>query len=179
MTVWLAAAIAAAGLAGAAVAGAEPDATTATPAPPPAPAVAAPPSANHVPTTGTPAAPGPGGSTPTGLIDHDGLFTVGVDIVPGVYTSPGPQPGDTCYWRRISADGTTLDNALTKQPQTVQIDATDKAFKTNGCQTWQLSPDAAPPNQQPPWLSQLELRHSLDILNGLAGQSGNGQLPSY
>jgi hypothetical protein len=37
----------------------------------------------------------------------------------------------------------------------------------------------SPPAQNPPWMSQLQLRHNLDILNGLAGQSGNGQLPPY
>jgi hypothetical protein len=111
-------------------------------------------------------------------MNHDGVFVIGKDVLPGVYTSPGPLPGDTCYWRRIAADGSTAENALSKQAQTVQIDAGDMAFKTRGCQPWQLT-DAAPPNQNPPWLSQLQLRHDLDILNGLAGQSGNGQLPPY
>lgn len=158
------------------------DPASPTPAPPSDAAVAPPgPSvtaSDHVAPGGV-TAPGPTGPGPTTVIDHNGIFTVGADILPGVYTSPGPVAGDTCYWRRIGADGTTLDNALTKQPQVVQIDATDKAFKTNGCQTWQLSEGAAPPSQNPPWLSQLELRHNLDILNGLAGQSGNGQLPAY
>jgi hypothetical protein len=112
------------------------------------------------------------------LINRDGTFVVGKDIVAGVYTSGGPLPGDACYWRRIGADGATLENALSKQPQTVQIEAGDMAFKTKGCQPWQLT-DAPPPNQNPPWLSQLQFRHELDILNGLAGQSGNGQLPPY
>ena len=150
----------AAALAGAVPAAADPDATT----PPPTPA----PEASHA--AGT--TPGPG------VLDADGTFAVGTEILPGVYASPGPLPGDTCYWRRIGADDTTLENALTKQPQTVRIDATDIAFKTNGCQGWTLT-DAPPPGQNPPWLSQLQLRHSLDILNGLAGQSGNGQLPQY
>lgn len=112
-------------------------------------------------------------------MDHDGTFTVGGEILPGVYTSGGPRPGETCYWRRIGAGDTTVDNALTKQPQTVQIAAGDAAFKTNGCQPWQLAVGAAPPGQNPPWLSQLQLRHNLDVLNGLARQSGNGQLPPY
>ena len=30
-------------------------------------------------------------------------FAVGKDIVPGVYISAGPLPGDACYWRRIGA----------------------------------------------------------------------------
>lgn len=134
----------------------------------------------HGPSAGAPPpAPGPAGSGPQTIIDHDGTFAVGTQIVPGVYTSAGPLPGDSCYWRRIGADNKTVDNALTKQPQTVQIDAADAAFKTNGCQPWQLTDGAPLPNQNPPWLSQLQFRHNLDILNGLAGQSGNGQLPPY
>lgn len=111
-------------------------------------------------------------------MDHDGTFAVGSEILPGVYASPGPLAGDTCYWRRIGADGVTVENALTKKPQTVQIAATDVAFRTNGCQAWTPT-DAPPPAQNPAWLSQLQLRHSMDVLNGLAGQSGNGQLPPY
>jgi hypothetical protein len=146
-------------LAGAASAGAEPTPPAPVPAPP----------ADH----GTPATPGPV------VMDQDGTFAVGAQILPGVYTSAGPLPGDTCYWRRIGADNSTVDNALSKKPQVVQIDVADVAFKTNGCQPWQLTPGVPPPNQNLPWLSQLQLRHSLDVLNGLAGQSGNGQLPPY
>src|SRR6202044_1379534 len=47
------------------------------PAPPPPPAPASPP----------PAAPAGGPKT---TIDHDGIYNVGTDIVPGVYTSAGP-----------------------------------------------------------------------------------------
>lgn len=108
----------------------------------------------------------------------DGTYTVGSGILAGVYASAGPADGGTCYWRRIGADDATLANALTKQPQLVVIEATDVAFKTSGCQPWQPT-DELPPAQTPPWLSQLQLRHNLDILNGLAGQSGNGQLPAY
>jgi hypothetical protein len=153
------AAVVACGLASAVSASAEPTPPAPVPAPP----------ADH----GTPASPGPV------AMDQDGTFAVGTQILPGVYTSAGPLPGDTCYWRRIGADNSTVDNALSKKPQVVQIDVADVAFKTNGCQPWQLTPGAPPPNQNPPWLSQLQLRHSLDILNGLAGQSGNGQLPPY
>ncbi|MEI6251529.1 MAG: hypothetical protein WCP30_01850 [Mycobacteriaceae bacterium] len=170
----LAAAMTAGYLAGPGVAAADPD----TPVPPPpATDAAAPP--DHAAPGSAPPAPGPAGPGPQTVMNHDGTFTVGKDILPGVYTSPGPLPGDSCYWRRIAADNTTLENALSKQPQTVQIDAADMAFKTKGCQPWQLTDGAAPPNQNPPWLSQLQLRHDLDILNGLAGQSGNGQLPPY
>ncbi len=166
------AAVAVAGWLVAGPAGADPDSPA--PAPPPVDT-----SDHGVPNGAAPPAPGPAGPGPQVVIDHSGIFTVGKDIVPGVYTSAGPLPGDACYWRRIGADNTTLENALSKQPQTVQIDAGDAAFKTKGCQPWTLTDGAAPPGQNPPWLSQLQLRHDLDILNGLAGQSGNGQLPPY
>lgn len=140
-----------------------------------------PPAAAHgIAAPGAPGGP-PANPPPPGppAIDRDGVFAVGSQIQPGVYTSGGPLPGGACYWRRIGPGDTTLDNALTKQPQTVRIDPGDAAFKTSGCQPWQLAPGAVPPNQNPPWLAQWQLRHSLDILNGLAGQSGNGQLPPY
>lgn len=126
-----------------------------------------------------PAPPGPPpGPVSPGVIDGDGLYAVGTDIAPGVYGSDGPLPGDSCYWKRVGADDTVLQNALTKQPQVVAIEATDVAFKTSGCQPWQPT-DAAAPAPPPPWLSQLQLRHGLDVLNGMARQSGNGQLPPY
>lgn len=115
---------------------------------------------------------------PAGAITADGTYTVGKDITPGVYASAGPVPGEVCYWRRSGADNTTLNNAMSKQSQIVTIEATDATFKTKGCQPWQLT-DAAPPGVTPPWLSGLQLRHDLDVLNGMAGQSGNGQLPPY
>lgn len=128
--------------------------------------------AEPAPTPPEPILPGPP------AVDQDGTYVVGADIIAGVYASGGPVDGGTCYWRRIGADDATLGNALTKQPQLVVIESTDVAFKTNGCQPWQPT-DAAPPAQTPPWLAQLQLRHNLNILNGLAGQSGNGQLPAY
>jgi hypothetical protein len=126
------------------------------------------------PTTPAPAPP----ATPQTTMDHAGTYAVGTDIVAGTYASAGPVDGDKCYWKRVGGDdgNTTLDNALTGKAQVVEIEPTDKAFKTNGCQPWQLT-DAPLPAQTPPWLSQIQLRHYLDVLNGLAGQSGNGQLP--
>jgi len=126
------------------------------------------------PTTAAPTPP----TVPQTTMDHAGTYAVGTDIVAGTYASAGPVEGDKCYWKRIGGDDgkTTLDNALSGKPQVVQIDPTDTAFKTNGCQPWQLT-DAPLPAQTPPWLSQLQLRHYLDVINGLAGQSGNGQLP--
>ena len=123
------------------------------------------------PSTGTSA-----GLSPAHLIQN-GTFAVGTEIAPGVYASAGPVEGETCYWRRIGADNVTVNNALTSQPQLIAIEATDVAFKTRGCQPWQLTQDGIPPEEIPPWLAQLRLRHELNVLNGLAGASGHGQLP--
>ena len=98
----------------------------------------------------------PAPPAPKTTIDHDGTFTVGVDIAPGNYKSPGPADGTTCYWKRTGSDGSTVDNALTKKPQLITIDATDKSFKTNGCQTWQLT-DEAPPAPMSPGMAALQL----------------------
>lgn len=180
----------AAGLASAGAASADPGSPTPAPSTPPAPSDSAsvpppppdsatPPSgAPATPPSGAPATPPPGG--PKSTIDQPGTYKVGTDIVAGTYATAGPIEGSACYWKRVGGeDGqTTVDNALSKKPQVVQIDPTDTAFKTDGCQPWQLT-DAQPPSAAGPLLSQLQLRHYLDQLNGLAGQSGNGQLPPY
>jgi hypothetical protein len=122
------------------------------PAPPPSPAPA-------------PAQPGPGAKT---TIDHDGTFAVGTDIVPGTYTSAGPVGNGVCYWKRLGAgdDGKQLvDNAMSKKPQVVRIEPTDKAFKTDGCQAWQKN-DAAVPD---PGKSPAEAGIPLNILGSLLG----------
>jgi hypothetical protein len=86
-------------------------------------------------------------------MDHDGTYAVGTDIVPGTYSSAGPVGNGTCYWKRVTGNDVT-DNALSKKPQVVQIQPADTAFKTDGCQPWQLTPDAVVPQGGPP-LAQL------------------------
>ncbi|OBJ75357.1 hypothetical protein A5653_06045 [Mycobacterium colombiense] len=91
---------------------------------------------------------------------------MGTDIVPGIYSSGGPVDNGTCYWKRTSnPDGALIDNAMSKKPQVVQIDPGDKAFKTSGCQPWQLTPDAVPPSTAPP----AGVQGTLGILNSLLG----------
>lgn len=143
--------------ASASVAGADP---TTTPAPAPAPSTA--------PST----APASGPKT---TIDHDGTYAVGTDIAPGTYSTAGPVGKGTCYWKRVAPDGSLIDNAISKKPQVVQIDASDKAFKTNGCQPWQAGPPpdgSAPPADLPGPAAGAQLQANLGILNGLLGQVG-------
>jgi hypothetical protein len=116
--------------------------------------------------------PPPGPKT---TIDKDGTYAVGSDIAPGTYSSAGPVDNGTCYWKRLgNPDGNLIDNALSKKPQVVQIDPTDKSFKTSGCQPWQLTPDATPPANTPP----PGVQGTLGILNGLLGGQ-NGQQPPH
>ena len=121
------------------------------PAPPPAPA--------------TPPAAAPAGGPKT-TIDHDGVYNVGTDIVPGVYTSAGPVGTGVCYWKRLGDDAKQpIDNAMSKKPQVVRIDATDKTFKTDGCQAWQKDDSAVPD----PGKSPADAGLPLGILNSLIG----------
>jgi hypothetical protein len=148
-------------VASAGVAGADPGPP---PSPSPAPAPASP----------APASPSasPAGAPKT-TIDHDGTFTVGTDILPGIYSSAGPVGTGTCYWKRMgNPDGALIDNAMSKKPQVVQIDPTDKAFRTSGCQPWQNTPDTPPPEQLPGPAAGAQLQGTLGILNGLLAPNG-------
>lgn len=132
------------------------------PAPPP-PAPAPPPGAAPAPGHGP--APAPAKTT----IDKDGVYNVGTDIVPGVYTSAGPVGNGVCYWKRLGDDAKQpLDNAMSKKPQIVRIEPTDKTFKTDGCQAWQKN-DAAVPD---PGKSPEQAGLPLGILNSLIGGGG-------
>ncbi|WP_370328495.1 hypothetical protein [Candidatus Mycobacterium methanotrophicum] len=112
-------------------------------------------------------APAPAPAAAKTSIDHDGTFAVGTDIVPGTYTSAGPQGKGVCYWKRLAGDDgkQLVDNAMTKKPQIVRIDPTDKAFKTDGCQPWQRN-DAAVPD---PGKTPAEAGLPLVILGSLLG----------
>jgi hypothetical protein len=57
----------------------------------------------------------------------------------------------------------------------VQIEPTDKAFKTTGCQPWQAAEGAAPTDLPGP-AAGAQLQTTLGILNGLLGPNGQ-QVP--
>ncbi|HEX5145178.1 MAG TPA: hypothetical protein VFW21_15040 [Mycobacterium sp.] len=93
---------------------------------------------------GPPPGPVPGpAATPPGGIAGTGTFTVGKDVTPGTYSSPGPVGNGTCYWKRSNGDS-VVDNALSKKPQVVKIESTDTSFKTTDCQPWQKIDDCLP-----------------------------------
>jgi hypothetical protein len=100
-------------------------------------------------------------------MDHDGTYAVGTDILPGIYSSAGPVGQGACYWKRVNGSN-TVDNALTKKPQVVSIEPTDTEFKTDGCQPWQLTPDAVPPTGGiPPQIAGA-------VLGGIGNAINNG-----
>ena len=109
-----------------------------------------------------PPPPPPGPKTSFG----DGTYAVGTDIMPGVYQSAGPVGDGACYWKRVNADG-IVANAMTKKPQTVQIEAGDTAFTSSECQDWQKT-DAPPPPPPSPG----------DLLGQLGSLLGVGAAPS-
>ena len=120
---------------------------------------------------------------PKTTMDHDGTYFVGTDVVPGMYSSAGPVQGGTCYWKRMSSlDGSgIIDNAMSSKPQVVQIDPSDKAFKTNGCQPWQqtdaVSADGKPSGALGALIAQAQLHAYLNDLNARAGRVTGEQLP--
>jgi hypothetical protein len=111
-----------------------------------------------------PAPPPPGPKTSFG----DGTYAVGTEIVPGVYQSAGPVDGGVCYWKRSNAEG-TVANAMTKKPQTVQIEVGDTTFKSSECQDWQKT-DAPPPAAPSP----VDVIGQLGSLIGVGASPGGG-----
>lgn len=94
----------------------------------------------------------PAPPVPKTNIDTDGRYAVGIDIVPGIYSSLGPVGDTPCYWRR-SKGGQTVDNSMSKKPQVVQIAPDDTEFKTSRCRPWQqvvCPPTCPPPEGLPP-----------------------------
>ena len=67
----------------------------------------------------------------------NGMYRVGTEIQPGLYTAPG---GPECYWETsTTADAslaTVTDLYYGDGPQLAQIDNTDKYFVSDDCGTW-------------------------------------------
>ncbi|MEU7766954.1 hypothetical protein AB0B25_17730 [Nocardia sp. NPDC049190] len=86
---------------------------------------------------------------PLTTMPGDGLYLVGVDIVPGVWEAAGtPDPAHGCDWRRlwkVEGDNTDMRNIIANNftrssPVRVEIKPTDVAFKTENCGPWRLLP---------------------------------------
>lgn len=100
-----------------------------------------------------PAAAGPP-AYPSPFMDHDGTYLVGTDIRPGLYLTPGATGGGNCSWIRRSASGSgdvsnVIDRGESSEAQYALIAPTDKAFETQGCQTWSIGTRPATPIEPP------------------------------
>lgn len=78
---------------------------------------------------------------PPGLATRfdDGLFDVGVDVVPGTFRTAGPDGSNAsgCYWSHIGPSGDVIANGVLQEPGTVTMSDGDR-FDTTGCQPWHL-----------------------------------------
>lgn len=74
-------------------------------------------------------------------IDNDGTYVVGlsvVDIQMGKYRNAG---GKMCYWARLRSldPNDIIESKKSSSPQVVEIRASDAAFFTQNCGTWQMA----------------------------------------
>jgi hypothetical protein len=74
-------------------------------------------------------------------IDNDGTYLVGIsitDIQMGKYRSAG---GADCYWARLRSldPSDIIESGQSTSPQEVNIRASDTAFLTRDCGTWQMT----------------------------------------
>ena len=80
-------------------------------------------------------------SVPKTIMETDGTYRVGVDIVPGTYRSGGTSPeGESdCYWARLRSLKPTdiINSGIGTEFQVVTIKPSDRAFVTHSCQPWQ------------------------------------------
>jgi hypothetical protein len=85
--------------------------------------------------------PPPPPSVPKTIMETDGMYRVGTDIVPGTYRSAGPSPegASDCYWARLNSLNEThiIDSNISTHDQEVIIQPSDRAFLTHSCQPWQ------------------------------------------
>jgi hypothetical protein len=64
----------------------------------------------------------------------DGVYIVGVEIMPGEWESTGT--GSDCYWARLDDSEQVLDSHFGMAGGTVTIRPTDHAVEFDGCGTW-------------------------------------------
>ncbi|WP_328404531.1 hypothetical protein [Nocardia sp. NBC_00403] len=95
---------------------------------------------------------GTAAAAPATTMPRDGLYLVGVDILPGIWEAPGtPDQANGCDWRRlrkVEGDNTDqhyiINNDFTRlTPVRAEIKATDVAFKTVSCGPWRMLPQQA------------------------------------
>lgn len=66
---------------------------------------------------------------------EDGVYQIGVDIAPGTWKTDTP---DDCYWARLKGFSGGMGDLITNATSTaiVQIQKSDKGFRSSGCGIW-------------------------------------------
>ncbi len=72
----------------------------------------------------------PGAAGPKG----DGFYTVGVEILPGIWNSNGTESG--CYWARLDEYQDIIRNYYGLSGGAVYVQTTDYEVEFDGCGTW-------------------------------------------
>lgn len=76
-------------------------------------------------------------------IRGDGTYLIGSDIQPGQYRATVPSNSVGCYWERLKGTSGSLDDVIANDTVAVgaqalvTIEPSDKAFKTQGCGSWE------------------------------------------
>ena len=75
-------------------------------------------------------------------ISGDGTFAIPSQVKPGTYRTVVPNDSFNCYYERLKDASGSFDSIIANNngspgsQQIVEIKATDKFFKTEGCGTW-------------------------------------------
>jgi hypothetical protein len=83
----------------------------------------------------------------------DGVYLIGIDIMPGHWETTGT--GDYCYWQRSRDDGSPITSHYGEAGGTITLQTSDYLIQMNGCGTAvyvetrqpELAPDAFDPKE--------------------------------
>ncbi|WP_225808847.1 hypothetical protein [Streptomyces spinosus] len=113
----------------------------------------------------------------------DGEYRVGTDVKPGTYRTTGNDDG-MCYWERAKDASGELDSLLANDNVSgtsyVTVKATDKLFKSSGCEDW----EAVDPRAKGTPASSMDgdggmFKVGTDIAPGTYRSTGNGDDSCY
>ncbi|MGW2031246.1 hypothetical protein [Streptomyces sp. NPDC001811] len=113
----------------------------------------------------------------------DGEYRVGTDVKPGTYRTAGNDDG-MCYWERAKDASGELDSLLANDNVSgtsyVTVKATDKLFKSSGCEDW----EAVDPRAKGTPASSMDgdggmFKVGTDIAPGTYRSTGNGDDSCY
>lgn len=137
--------------------------STETPSAPPTPTAVPSPTPVPLPT-----------ATPQPIFDfQDGMFRVGIDISPGMYTNVG---SPSCYWARLSGFSGGASELITNdfgdEVSIVAIAASDVGFESSSCVGWNKITNTASGGPPASEFSSGTYRVGIDIAPGTYNTAG-------